>query len=82
MNQDVMYNITLTTNEVESVMNALADKANCLVTLQSKIYNQAIQQKQSFEDFQRTMKTNENGIINTATDNVEILDIENSEVVE
>lgn len=50
-NQDLLYNISLNSRETEDVMNALADKANLLVSLQKKIYGQAIQQKKAFDDY-------------------------------
>lgn len=50
-NQDLLYNISLNARETEDVMNALADKANLLSSLQKKIYGQAIQQKQAFDSY-------------------------------
>lgn len=50
-NQDLLYNIALVEEEVNDVMNTLADKANSLGALQKKIYGQAIQQKKAFTDF-------------------------------
>lgn len=50
-NQDLLYNIALVEEEVNDVMNTLADKANSLGALQKKIYGQAVQQKKAFNDF-------------------------------
>lgn len=50
-NQDLLYNISLTSVETEDTMNALADKANVCARLQKKIYDQAMQQKKSFEQY-------------------------------
>lgn len=50
-NQDLLYNISLNARETEDVMNALADKANLLGSLQKKIFGQAIQQKEAFDAY-------------------------------
>lgn len=68
---ELIYNLALSAREVEDVMNSLADKANILSALQSKVYAQALGQKKEFDDFQK--RNVENAITGETTEAVEEL---------